>query len=292
MVADGEAVCTSCGLVNGNCEFSEAHRLAVSPGKRPYLVDGLGSFVGHHNSFYFRDANGKPLPPSKQELFSHLKSLYDKRERFGKRGVDFRTLNSLRKACELLGLPKAIKQEAAWLYRKAIEISRGGSSLAVAAYCLVQAVRKHSEVRLPTLQEVVAAFRTLGHRISASMLVNAGFTYREAGMRPAISRSEEYVPRIVEAVIQDPKLKRRLTKVALQVLSQVDARRRRGRNPYVLSVSAVYAAERILARRGNRSPTFTQKSLALATGVAEYSIREHYGRILKPVLARFLAHSS
>jgi hypothetical protein len=69
----------------------------------------------------------------------------------------------------------------------------------------------------------------------------------------------------------------------LEVLEIIPASKRGGRNPYIFTVSAAYASDRLIADSHGRRSVLTQKLTSTATKVAEYSIRDHFGMMKKIV---------
>jgi len=312
-LVDGEYVCRSCGLVHE--QKLESPRLTVetevkevfllqqrshtAPGERLHMVDGLGSYLGYPNSFYFHDSNGVPLAPTNQRFFSRLKYIYDKRARFSGHETDYRTLSSLNRVAEMLRLPPSVRDRAAHLYRKAIRASTGNrysTSIVLMAYCLLLATREIETPNPIMIKEIAHAFRKLGHRVSNPMIIKAGLHYKTLlDAKPKMRRSEEYLNKALQFVVSSnivaselskfnltpQQYKKALFTTSLDLLRRIKNQDRRGRSPYVFAVSTIYAADRLLAKENHHRPFLTQRSLAELTGVAEYSIREHYCTLLK-----------
>ncbi|MHA1373332.1 MAG: hypothetical protein ACTSR7_03450 [Promethearchaeota archaeon] len=59
--------------------------------------------------------------------------------------------------------------------------------------------------------------------------------------------------------------------------------RRGGRNPFILTGAIIYLADKLLAKEFNQKAILTQKLISEATNIAEYSIRDHYVNLLKPI---------
>ena len=310
IVADGEQVCSRCGLVyertivhpryilneDGN---SDGFRLYVAPGERLHMVDGLGSYIDYPSSSYFKDASGAPLPPHMQRYYLNLKRLSDKSTKYYKREADFRAFCSLNRVVQLLKLPKNVRDHAAYLYRK---VARSGvsekqlSSVVLVAYCLFLAVREFETGKLVTMKDITQAFRRVGHRVTIQSIIHAGLEYRASlNVRLTFRKSENYLPTILDKVVASQQVNRnllrngedlqhyrqRLFETSQNLLKKIDGITRGGRNPYIFAVSVVYAADKIIARQNRRPQLLTQKLLAQLTNVAEYSIREHFSTLLK-----------
>lgn len=312
ILVDGEYVCRNCGLVHerklGTSKFTETEdEEGASPlqmsyaatGKRTCIVNDLGSYLDYPNSFYFHDAGGFSLSPHAQHFYSRLKYIYDKRTRFSGHETEYRTLSSLDRVVELLRIPRYVRDRAAYLYRKAIRASSGNhysTSSVLMAYCLLLATREIDTSNPTTIQEIVNAFRKLGHRVSSPIIIKAGLHYKVLlNVALKIRRSEDYLNKVLQQVsaselvvnwlskfkITPQRYKESLLEASLGILRKISNPERGGRSPYVFAVSTVYAAEKWLAKNECRKPFLTQKLLAEITGVAEYTIREHYCAILK-----------
>jgi len=58
---------------------------------------------------------------------------------------------------------------------------------------------------------------------------------------------------------------------------------RGGRNPFILTGAVIYLADKLLSKEFNQKTVLTQKLISDATKIAEYSIRDHYVNLLKPI---------
>ena len=65
------------------------------------------------------------------------------------------------------------------------------------------------------------------------------------------------------------------------ILNMIPTSKRGGRNPFIFTVSAAYASDRLIASQYGKRPVLTQKLTSIATEVAEYSIRDHFGMMKK-----------
>jgi len=316
IIVDGECVCKECGLVCeekseehssyayvGPIKCSTTHQKACgAPGERLHIVDGVGSYIDYPNAFYFHDIGGAPLPPRAQQFYSRLKRVYDKRARFSGHEADYRALCSLNRVAEILHLTINIRDRAAYLYKKSMSIQlkeRYFTSPAIMAYCVLVATREDDKAYPVTIQEVADAFRRIGHNVSPQKIVKVGLCYKAIlGVKLKIRRSEGFIDRILQKVISSKiinellnnsevnvnRFEREIYATSIKLLKKIDNSSRGGRSPYVLAASTIYAAEKLLAENDRRKPVLTQKLLAEVTGIAEYSIREHYCLILKKIV--------
>ena len=320
ILTNGEYVCTSCGLVlerhvvsapfqmyeNEQNSFS-AGKAYVALGKRPIMVGGLGSFIDYQASRFFYDKGGKPLKPGRQRLFRRLKYDYNLRLRIAKRETTYRALKSLSRATDLLSLPDRIKDQAAYYYQKIdknLDSSDVTSHLTLMAYSLMLAVRESKENAPITLQEIARAFQQLGHRVTSRSIIRQALTVKgKLPITPTKRFSEDYLQRVVSQIINysgiqlrirragltSQEYQARLLQLAKRLFSAIDVTERGGRNPFIFAVAVVYTAELMMAKNSRRRPILTQRLVSKATNSAEYSVRDHYAKILKKHLLMMLA---
>ncbi len=79
------------------------------------------------------------------------------------------------------------------------------------------------------------------------------------------------------------KYKKELTFISENLLIKLSRKLRGGRNPLILAGAIVYCADKILAIKNHQKKVLTQKLISSATKIAEYSIRDHYVSLLKPL---------
>ena len=71
-----------------------------------------------------------------------------------------------------------------------------------------------------------------------------------------------------------------------EILYNLNSWQRGGRNPFILTGAIIYLADKLLARQYNQKAILTQKIISEATKIAEYSIRDHYVNLLKPLFIK------
>ena len=123
-------------------------------------------------------------------------------------------------------------------------------------------------------------------------------------------KSEEYLESIISRIQRDYSLrefvKRKINQkvdyythlriVAKQLLTLFPIKKRGGRNPFILAAAMINAADIILARqkifpecylKKCRRGFLTQKKLSKILDIAEFTLREHYLLLAKPLIERF-----
>ncbi len=314
VVNQGYIVCVKCGLVVSREYVLPTYQMGeerstnkpeatvyVSLGNRMHIVDGLGSYIGFHKERYFQDAQGHTLSARSQKKFKRLKTIYSTRIRIGRNEAKYRALRTLNHVSKLLMLSEQVRDRTAYLYKKiATEASRKiTNNILLIAVCLLMAVREFREGAPITLDEIANTFERCGHRVNVRAIVREALRLKSlTGFAPEIRRPEDYVPRVLSMLMNSERVVRKvkargwnlrsyenaLRDKMLEVLGMIPPSRRGGRNPFIFTVSAAYASDRLIADENGRRSVLTQKLTSRATEVAEYSIRDHFGMMKKEIV--------
>jgi len=310
----GYVVCVECGLVISREYVSPTYQMGekisdnapeasvyVSLGNRMHIVDGLGSYIGFHKDRYFQDAHGQTLTARSQKKFKRLKMIYSTRIRIGRNEAKYRALRTLNHVSKLLMLNEQVRDRTAYLYKKISSESseKINNNILLVAVCLLMAVREFKDGAPITLDEIANTFEKCGHRVNVRAIVREALKLKSlTGVAPEIRRPEDYVPRVLSMLMNSKKVLKKVTSRGwspkmyenalrdkiLEILDMIPASRRGGRNPYIFTVSAAYASDRLIADNHGKRSVLTQKLTSEATEVAEYSIRDHFG-MMKKVIA-------
>jgi len=317
IIHNGQYVCSHCGLVIGpqylppivdftsmEDSSSISSKQYVSLGARVHIVDGLGSYIDYHMTPFFKDSRGESLVPFKQRLFRRLKYVYDLRTRISGNETNYRALRTLNRACSILQLPDPVRDRAAYYYQK---ISKkygklkedSTNHIVLAAACLLFAIREYKHIAPVTIQELIEVFKNMGHRVSVRRVVREILVVKKiVSTKNYIRKSEDYIYRIISTITNSKDVimqlhsldipcdhfKRLLLKETLQILRKLNFSLRKGRNPYILAVASVYAASKKISSQLGVKRILTQKLIAKLSGVAEYSVRDHYCSLLKKII--------
>ncbi|MBY8996869.1 MAG: transcription initiation factor IIB family protein [Candidatus Thorarchaeota archaeon] len=272
----------------------------VSLGNRMHIVDGLGSYIGFHKDRYFQDSQGHALSGRSQKKFKRLKTIYSTRIRIGKNEAKYRALRTLNHVSKLLMINEQVRDRTAYLYKKVVNESVGkvSNNILLIAVCLLMAVREFKEEAPITLDEIADVFEKCGHRVNVRAIVREALRLKSlTGHSPEIRKPEDYVPRVISMLMNNPRVvskvqsrgwelkdyENALRNKTLEVLKMIPASKRGGRNPFIFTVSAAYASDRLIALQYERRAVLTQKLASTATKVAEYSIRDHFGMMKKVI---------
>ncbi len=266
----GETVCDACGLVIQGLAIDqgpewtaysveESERLAHTGTPRDPLggASGLTTVI----SSAARDGRGNPVPVREQRTYDRLRRL-QRRTSYAGRGE--RSLPAmiqiLGRIAAVLDLPRPVRDEAAFLCRKAVDrnLLRGRSAETIVAGAVYAACRIRGVPR--TLEELEAATgiprKTLG-RVYRTVR-------RELGVPVPAPQPEEYLRRFCSVLGLSPRV-------------QSDAMRRLGLFPGSPSISpaGTTAAAVYLAGLACGEPR-SQSAVAQVSGVSEVTLRNRY----------------
>jgi transcription initiation factor TFIIB len=268
-----EIICNSCGLVieesivDGGPEwraFDHEQRLKRSrtgAPMTPMIHDkGLSTVIDWRN----KDSYGKDIPARKRAQMYRLRK-WQQRIRVSnttERNLAF-ALTELDKFASRLSLPRATREQAAVVYRKAVEkgLIRGRSIEAVSAASLYAGCRMCNIPR--TLNEISVAAKLNRKEIGRTYR----FVMRELGISLNPTTPIDYVPRFGSEL----RLSGELQSKAIEIIKlAMDLELTSGRGPTGVAAAAIYIASVLDGERR------TQREVADVAGVTEVTIRNRY----------------
>jgi transcription initiation factor TFIIB len=268
-----EIICNYCGLVivekiidNGPewRAFDHVQRLKRSRTGAPmtYTIHdkGLSTVIDWRN----KDSYGKEIPSRKRAQIYRLRK-WQQRIRVSnatERNLAF-ALTELDKVASRLSLPKEIREQAAIVYRKAVEkgLIRGRSIEGVSSAALYASCRMCGIPR--TLDEIADAAKLNRKEIGRTYR----FVARELNINLNPTTPIEYVPRFGSEL----GLSGEIQSKAIEVLKMAMVKElTSGRGPTGVAAAAIYIASVILGERR------TQREVADVAGVTEVTIRNRY----------------
>ena len=311
-----EVICQECGLIIDQI-FKESSYLFdkflnknnlnkqyVALGERTDFVGGLGTFIDYENSKYLKDNSGKLLSPNEQKLYRRLKKNYAQFLRIKNHETEYRIFNILNKIITYLHLNKTIRNNAAYFYKKIIKKEKKViNNISLIAFCIFYAARRELHNAPININEISLAFQNFGHRVSPRLILRDGLRYKvHLNNKIPHHKSEYYLMRLIDQVLNHEELEIRLKrksclwdknkyKINLNnkcqvILNQLSSWERGGRNPFILTGAIIYLADKLLAHENGHKSILTQKLISEATKIAEYSIRDHYVNLLKPLFIK------
>jgi len=277
----GEAVCGDCGLVlheqmmdkgSGQRYFTEEQkvkRVHYGPPSLQAIHDkGLSTMVGYEE----HDAHGKKLPPSTRLQMWRLRKWQIRtrvRDSVDKNLV--KAMSELDRLSEKIYVPPPVKEEAAVIYRKALDegIIRGRSIEAIATAAFYAACRENgiprtvkeiAEASLVDKKEVNRCYRMLLRELDVQMPVPNLISYVSKIASP-IGISEKTQGRAIEII-----------RMAKKIPGKYGAG---GKDPMGLAAAALY-----IACLENNEPG-TQREIAERAGVTEVTVRNRYRPLMR-----------
>ncbi|HIQ10106.1 MAG TPA: transcription initiation factor IIB [Euryarchaeota archaeon] len=274
----GEWVCRECGYVfdepavdSGpewrafDAEQMETRARTGAPMKETKIGKGLTTIIDMHN----RDTRGSQLAQTtKAQMFRIRK--WHKRTTVSssmERNLSV-ALTEIKRIGSYLNLPDGIIEEAAAMYRKAVEkgLIRGRLIEAVVAAVIYAVCRIYGIPR--TLDEIAEA--------SGLSKKDIGRTYRfivnELKLKVPLTNPVYYVPKFASAL----RLSGEVQEEAIRILQKaINKGLLSGRGPTGVAAAAVYIAALL---KGERR---TQKEVAEVAGVTEVTIRNRYRELKK-----------
>ncbi len=268
-----EIVCAKCGcVIQENLfdigpewrAFDHEQRVKRSRVGAPmtYTIHdkGLSTVIDWRN----KDSYGKDISADRRAQLYRLRK-WQRRIRVSdasERNLAF-ALSELDRIASKLGLPRNVRENAAVLYRKAVEkgLIRGRSIEGVAAAALYAACRR---CRVPrTLDEIAEVSRIDRKEIGRTYR----FISRELNIKLAPTNPIDYVPRFASEL----NLPGEVESKAIAILEEASKKGlTSGRGPTGVAAAAIYIASVLYGTRK------TQREVADVAGVTEVTIRNRY----------------
>ncbi len=265
----GEILCFTCGQVLA--EKTED----IGPESRTFTVEqfnqktrtgagtsltihdmGLATTIGHDD----RDASGKTLSSHTKSTFSRLR-IWDSRSKSNAQETNLRKAFSLLNNIKSqLGIPDPTIEEAAYIYRKTVDLkmSRGRNIESVLCASLYAACRKAGIPR--TLIDIAKAANVRKRNVASTYRI----LLKNLDLKIEPYDPVDFLTRISTSVGASEKTKRD----ALNILKQAESKGLcTGKHPLVLASASVYLAT--LINNENK----TQKEVSVAAGITSISVR-------------------
>lgn len=221
---------------------------------------GLSTVIGKEST----DASGRRLGAETRRMFQRMQT-WDTRSKLRtpqQRNL-IRAMNFLSRLSDKLQLSDMIKEDAAYIYRKALEnkLIKGRSVTGMVSASVYAACRNNSVPR--TLRDVMRASNVKKSEIAKSYRV----LLNSLGMKMPVMDPSRRVSRIANKV----GLKERTQRTALEIIDKAKKKGiAYGKNPMSLAAAALYAASVL------ESEKITQDELADAAGITSVTLRKRY----------------
>jgi len=270
---DSERICQDCGLVieddmidHGpewrafdSKERNQKSRVGA-PTTQTMHDKGLTTTIDWKN----KDAYGRSLSSEKRSQMHRLRKWQERirTKDAGERNLQF-ALSEIDRMASSLGLPRAVRETASVIYRKALtkDLIRGRSIEGVATASLYAACRQEQIPR--SIEELQTVSRVERKEI--------GRTYRyisnELGLQMKPVDPKQYVPRFCSKLGLDEKVENKAKEI---IDITVDAGLLSGKSPTGFAAAAIYAASVLCNEKR------TQNDVAEVADVTEVTIRNRY----------------
>jgi transcription initiation factor TFIIIB Brf1 subunit/transcription initiation factor TFIIB len=315
---ESDFVCVDCGLVANQIYEKPTIQLIkaensfgshyASISEKPSGMKTLGTFVGSYRKKFLSDSQGTLLKIPAKRQYKRLKSLNDIYLHFNGRQREYRGYYLLNSICSALQITDTTKADALFLFQKVqshlIKQLKLFSIIMGSLYLAIRSRRENIE-----LARIVSTVRNQGYSILGKDIIKAASLIRQhARVRVSYVKSEEYLDNIICRLQRDSYIYRKQRKrtncenneyfhwlklVAKKLLSKFPQSDRGGRNPFILAAAILIASDIMLARKEafpqcykkkSRRGILTQKYIAKILNVAEFTLREHFLLLAKPLM--------
>ncbi|MDA4125452.1 MAG: transcription initiation factor IIB [Thaumarchaeota archaeon] len=231
-----------------------------APTSITYRDMGLSTMIGSSN----RDASGRSLASPMRSSIDRLRKWDNRSPAFGSKEKNLSiALRELDKMGDKLSVSQAVKERAAYIYRKALDrgLLRGRSITGIAAASLYAAFR---DTETPRTLKDVAAVENLSKKAVAR---DYRILLKEMDLTMPVADAAKNVTRIASKV----GLSERVARKAVEIVRITEEKEiSAGKAPMGLAASALYLAGVI------EGEIKTQKEIAEAAGVTEVTVRNRY----------------
>ena len=275
--ATGEESCAECGLVYTNLVIDKGpewtnysdtpmEQSGDRTGMPPTVLlhdKGLTTDIGWQN----KDYAGGSMNAESRKLFGRLRRQHQRTRISSSTERNLAVaLGELRRLASQMALPRTVEEEAAYIYRKAVEkkLVRGRSIEGVVAASLYAACRIMNVPR--TLDEVGQFSRTGRKEIGRTFRAVA----KDLMLRVPPASPANYIPRFCSLLTLPPEVEAEAQSILARAES-IDLTA--GRGPTGIAAASVYLASMI---KGHQR---TQREVSMAAGVTEVTIRNRYKEI-------------
>ena len=273
----GETVCSECGLVVeedeidrgpewrafDSAEKDEKSRVGA-PTTNMMHDKGLSTNIGWQD----KDAYGRALSSRQRQKMQRLRTWNERfRTRDSKERNLKQALGEIDRMASALGLPKAVRETASVIYRRALDenLLPGRSIEGVATASLYAAARQMGNPR--SLDEFTAVSRV----DKMEMTRTYRYVVRELKLEVQPADPEQYVPRFVSRLELSDEVEREARSL---LRGAKEAGITSGKSPVGLAAAAVYAAALLTNQK------VTQSQVGDVADISEVTIRNRYKELL------------
>lgn len=311
---DTHNVCPSCGLVQ-NQKLVEGNYVSIDSANsfgsqfvdiinKPSLSNGgSGSFIDFYGNWNLSDYSGKTITQGKFFRYARLKKMNDYYSQSNGQLKLYRALQLINRLHGVLDLPEKMKDDISKLYRNSYQKLPSNFRIPiVVAACFYLTVKLINYNLL--LKEIVDVCQRLDLNVKGKTLITAASEIKKIlKLQVRATRPEEYLEKAILSLTTNDNLISKLKNLHIGVheytiqirtestnlISKLDNDKRGGRNPFILAAACVAGSDMIVSSKiGKRRGIATQKIVAESCNIPEYTLREHYIKIIKPIIKNML----
>ncbi len=315
IVASGfEKTCADCGIVYSDFQLDSNMPLISnqnktgsivfhSIGKQINYASEQGSDIGYNNRSIMRDIKNQPLHPEVQKKFKRLIRYYDRPTKTKFNETEARILSILNRVSCYLRLNKHVVDDTAYFYKKILKNEgKVKNNVCVLALCIFMCSRSETNKDPIGINDISEIFNQLGHHITPRLILRSRVRYgKYFNLDLAPVNPNRFIPKLIESLLENKEFVEKfktescediedyrleLMKTIEYIISKLPSKLYIGRNPIILASALIYAADRLIARKYGNRVILTQKMVSDSANVAEYSLRDHFVKIIKPIFLR------
>ena len=268
VTTDHEIVCSKCGVViaekyvddSWDYDIGERGTGRTGPPENPMMQSSTIIAPGN------RDASGKYLKGEARDMAKRI-TVWDKRQKSnGKKTLNIAN-TEITRLCQVLGISENIKQRGAEIFRECetYKMMRGRTTTVFSAACLYAASREEGTSK--TLTDFTNACYARRSDISAYYRL----IIKTLDIKPNIMSPVSYISRIGSNTI--PPINVQTQQRAVKLLNELNGKE--GKDPVGLAAAALYYCCCL------KGWDYTQRTIALAAGITEVTIRNRIKDMLK-----------
>lgn len=286
--SDGFTVCRDCGTVDDRVmvpglfhsqEIENTQSMqSVELGGRVHIANALGSHIGYRrdSESIFRASKILRMKRCQQQAMLRIEQRLQ------------RGLTQINRTSVQLQIPRATRDEAAYLFRKILPHYSVTMNQYLLVFCvLLLAVRMH---QLPIREkEIIDVVRLPVNTTTRRPITRTKFfVMKILDIKWPSLRSEIFVPKLISELRKNTCVLERLERkkgsldyfnklevLSTKLLKAITSFDYAGRSPIGLAASAVYSIDSMILH------VTTQKTVSESIGVPEYNIRDHVTQLWK-----------
>jgi transcription initiation factor TFIIIB Brf1 subunit/transcription initiation factor TFIIB len=269
-----------------------------------HVADDLGSFIGYYGQWTrLNDHSGRSIPSHQYREFQRLKRIHDVFLHADDKTREYSGLRVINWLAGRLELGSQVRDKAASVFSQVQNDLKEVATIdELAAGAVYLSIRTTGV--LVRLSDIMMACDGAGLKITPKKLMfAAGVLRQKAGGNVRTPRPEDYVEKVVLTTLQHETTRQLICSMDLDQDELTETLRGKSmelahvlssgsggsRNPFILACAVLVGADMLLAMNGKygdgrKRGILTQRAVARLNGVKEYTLREHFLDVVKPIV--------